>query len=142
MKLYASFSDFDRYDTLLTKYALSNDPDFRWCSHNCGSGQIHEQGQSSPLMICGECHQKICFTHGRWHEGLTCSQFDDGEEAIVQRGLKQAQEQADLDVARRLQTEFDQEAHRLTREEEAERGTQRRKRSKDRSREPIEARGS
>ena len=74
---YASPKTFERYDTLAMRDSLSADPHFRWCAAGCGSGQLHLEGASNPLMVCSKCRAKTCFTHQiRWHKGLTCWEHD------------------------------------------------------------------
>ena len=74
---YASKTTFQRYDSLTMRDGISSDPNFRWCTANCGSGQVHSEGTENPLMICNSCRALSCFTHqSPWHEGKTCAEFD------------------------------------------------------------------
>jgi IBR domain, a half RING-finger domain len=62
-------------------------PNFRWCLRGgCISGQIHDSGDSNPMMICATCSYAMCYTHQQpWHSGKTCRQVDqqrDGEESF------------------------------------------------------------
>ncbi|KAH7344058.1 hypothetical protein B0J17DRAFT_200907 [Rhizoctonia solani] len=68
----------NRYETLLLRRLLENDPNFIWCKNPaCNWGQVHECGADKPLVICEECRAESCFTHDiPWHTGLTCKQFD------------------------------------------------------------------
>ncbi|KAL5637158.1 hypothetical protein ACGC1H_000966 [Rhizoctonia solani] len=68
-----------RYETLLVRRALENDPNFVQCkSPTCSWGQIHQGGAANPLVTCEQCNSQSCFTHNiPWHTGLTCKQFDD-----------------------------------------------------------------
>ncbi|KAI0148573.1 hypothetical protein GGR57DRAFT_235154 [Xylariaceae sp. FL1272] len=81
VKEYASPNTFTQYDRLLMRGGLSTEPNFCWCTAGCGSGQLHREGHSNPLMICNNCGRMTCFTHQRpWHHGLTCREFD-GDDA-------------------------------------------------------------
>ena len=53
-------------------------PNFRWCAHaGCGAGQLHDGGDAAPILRCGKCGRKTCFTHRcEWHEDRTCSSYD------------------------------------------------------------------
>ncbi|KAI0430894.1 hypothetical protein F5Y09DRAFT_306433 [Xylaria sp. FL1042] len=74
---YATPETFTKYDKLLARNGLSEEPNFCWCTAGCGSGQLHQEGRENPLMICTNCHGKTCFTHqSPWHDGLTCREFD------------------------------------------------------------------
>lgn len=68
---------FDRYDQLVTRAALSNEPGFVWCRNpRCGSGQIHEGGEDMPLFQCSTCRVRHCVACNEpWHEDETCSAF-------------------------------------------------------------------
>ncbi|KAL4916605.1 hypothetical protein BDW62DRAFT_185989 [Aspergillus aurantiobrunneus] len=72
---------FNRYKRLLERRALTEDPNFIWCSNpRCDKGQTHIAGATSPIIICKYCHTRTCFTHQRpWHEGMTCYEFDHPE---------------------------------------------------------------
>jgi hypothetical protein len=58
--------------------ALSSDPSFRSCLRpGCKFGQLHESGSAEPLMYCGDCGFKMCYTHSiAWHDSQTCSEYD------------------------------------------------------------------
>jgi hypothetical protein len=44
---------------------------------NCGSAQIHESGNTSPIVTCVDCGNRFCFRHRvAWHETLTCDEYD------------------------------------------------------------------
>ncbi|KAI1349305.1 hypothetical protein F5Y01DRAFT_306143 [Xylaria sp. FL0043] len=74
---YATPETFTRYDNLLARNGLSDEPNFCWCTSGCGSGQVHPEGRENPLMICTNCRGKTCFTHqSPWHDGLTCREYD------------------------------------------------------------------
>ena len=79
---YAKPETFAKYDKLLARNGLSNEPNFCWCTAGCGSGQLHQEGRENPLMICVNCRGKTCFTHqAPWHDGLTCREFDNLDSA-------------------------------------------------------------
>ncbi|ATZ53317.1 hypothetical protein BCIN_09g01870 [Botrytis cinerea B05.10] len=89
VKSFASEADFARYDKNALLSYISNDPKFTNClGPNCGDGQIHQDGENQPIMTCGTCSFKTCFTHKiPWHTGLTCGQFD-----VQNRGAASEQE--------------------------------------------------
>ncbi|KAG8684290.1 hypothetical protein FRC08_013773, partial [Ceratobasidium sp. 394] len=68
----------ERYEALLLRRLLQNEPNFVWCKNPaCSSGQIHECGSTLPMVVCKACHAQSCFTHDiPWHTGLTCTQYD------------------------------------------------------------------
>ncbi|KAI1324733.1 hypothetical protein F5Y16DRAFT_380233 [Xylariaceae sp. FL0255] len=77
---YASPETFMKYDQLMARNGLSEEPNFCWCTAGCGSGQLHLDGEESPLMICNNCQSMTCFTHqSPWHDGLTCREFDSAQ---------------------------------------------------------------
>ncbi|KAG9307459.1 hypothetical protein G9A89_017289 [Geosiphon pyriformis] len=53
---------------------FSQIPGFKWCPNlACKSGQIHEDGEASPLMTCVSCGQKSCIIHDQKIEsGYPC----------------------------------------------------------------------
>ena len=56
---------------------LGSMEDFRWCkAEGCGSGQLHEGGDSAQIVICFKCKAKSCYLHDvPWHYGETCEEF-------------------------------------------------------------------
>lgn len=72
----AAAADFSRYDTLATRAALKDIPNFRWClSTKCESGQIHDR--SCARFRCVACRSKHCVRHDvAWHSGETCEEYD------------------------------------------------------------------
>ncbi|KAK6448156.1 hypothetical protein ACSS6W_003014 [Trichoderma asperelloides] len=71
-----------KYDTLIIQRAVKDDPNFIWCSSDCGSGQLHEGGSDEPIMKCNSCGNLTCSQHRvAWHKGLTCEQYDEKEAA-------------------------------------------------------------
>ncbi|CAG8560045.1 5500_t:CDS:2 [Ambispora gerdemannii] len=64
VKKLSSETIFERYQKLLLALALSQIDDFYWCLNpNCGSGQIHYEGDIAPIMTCQSCSKKTCVTH-------------------------------------------------------------------------------
>lgn len=78
---YSSEETVQRYQKYMVSDTLKNEPRYRKCLRStCQMGQIHEAGEAEPLMTCAECGFRMCYMHSRpWHEGLTCSQYDDIE---------------------------------------------------------------
>ncbi|KAG8770592.1 hypothetical protein FRC12_004173 [Ceratobasidium sp. 428] len=68
----------ERYEELLLRRALQDDPNFVWCKNpGCDAGQLHEGGDADPIVICHVCRTWSCFTHDMvWHAGLTCAQYN------------------------------------------------------------------
>lgn len=80
---YAARKTFQKYDFLTMKNAVSSDPNFRWCTAaGCNSGQVHQEGAESPLIICNSCREMSCFIHqSPWHAGMTCLEVDNPQTA-------------------------------------------------------------
>lgn len=66
-----------KYDNRIFFESLSVMANFRWCpKEGCGSGQLHDGGEDSPIVTCRKCGDKMCFVHSiEWHEGDTCAEF-------------------------------------------------------------------
>ncbi|TGO52663.1 hypothetical protein BCON_0137g00250 [Botryotinia convoluta] len=79
VKFFASEADFIRYDKNSLSSCIRSDPNFTNClGPGCNDGQIHEGGDDQPIMTCGTCSFKTCFTHKMpWHTDLTCEGYDD-----------------------------------------------------------------
>ncbi|TGO53001.1 hypothetical protein BOTNAR_0307g00180 [Botryotinia narcissicola] len=79
VKLFASETDFIRYDKKSLSSCIQNDPNFTNClGPGCNDGQIHEGGDDQPIMTCRTCSFKTCFTHKMpWHTDLTCEGYDE-----------------------------------------------------------------
>ncbi|KAH7061881.1 hypothetical protein BKA63DRAFT_372194, partial [Paraphoma chrysanthemicola] len=91
----ASMDIFKKYDQIVTRNALSEDPHFRWCP-KCTSGQIHTEGT---IFICVSCRHKVCVSHETaMHDGETCDEYDRRCKAQDQS----AQEAASLATIRKL----------------------------------------
>lgn len=68
---------FDRYDRFRLEQQLEQMPDFIWCAHGCGSGQLATDGAANNIVTCVKCRKRTCFIHRtKWHEGLTCTNYD------------------------------------------------------------------
>jgi hypothetical protein len=67
----------DRYDMFAVMVLVRDDPNFRVCLNpRCGGGQVHESGHSQPIITCGACQHKTCFScESIWHEDQTCSEY-------------------------------------------------------------------
>ena len=84
--LYERFTKFD------LEKSLENNPEFIWCAHGCGSGQLNEGGPMNNPVQCVNCHHLTCFNHrGRWHDGMTCQEYDlprnDGQKHASERWI-------------------------------------------------------
>lgn len=86
----------DRYETLLLRWTLHQDPKFVWCKNpTCGWGQLHESGTAAPIVTCQVCRTRSCSIHDvPWHTGLTCEQYTaqtrrQGEERASQSYIEQ-----------------------------------------------------
>ncbi|KAK3394654.1 hypothetical protein B0H63DRAFT_53930 [Podospora didyma] len=77
VKRYASSEIFARYDTLVTRAALKDIPNFRFClSTKCESGQIVDD--KCPKYKCKACGEAQCVKHDvLWHAGETCDEYDE-----------------------------------------------------------------
>lgn len=71
----ASPATFLTYDTLTTRAALGNLPDFAYClSPTCSSGQ--ENHANANFMHCVACGYEQCASHlVPWHVGETCAEY-------------------------------------------------------------------
>jgi E3 ubiquitin-protein ligase RNF14 len=79
VRAWAVSEVFGAYDNLLLRQTIEAQPEFRWCAHErCGSGQQHIGMHDEPIMTCGSCRKKTCFTHRcAWHEDRTCREYDE-----------------------------------------------------------------
>jgi hypothetical protein len=69
---------FERYDRFYLEHQLERMPEFIWCAHGCGSGQLADHGVENNIVTCAKCDKKSCFTHRtKWHEGRTCVNYDE-----------------------------------------------------------------
>ena len=75
---YSTAKVMVRYEILGMLRVVQAMPNFVWClSPKCKSGQIHQDGDKTPIVTCAACGFKMCFTHQvAWHSQLTCAQFD------------------------------------------------------------------
>jgi hypothetical protein len=104
--------------------------------------QIHESGDSSPIVTCVNCGGRFCFRHHvPWHETLTCDEYnrflaDPGgfrsqfelenerveQERAEQELVRQAQEEEDRRLAQSLlEADQQEEARRVAEQEQRER---------------------
>ncbi|KAK0731478.1 hypothetical protein B0H67DRAFT_474278 [Lasiosphaeris hirsuta] len=76
VRRFASRETFNRYDTLSTRAALKDIPNFRWClSTTCESGQIHDD--KCTKFKCAACDTRHCINHEvLWHKDETCEEYD------------------------------------------------------------------
>lgn len=82
----------DRYDRFLNSETFTIMPGFIWCAHNCGCGMINEDKEAAPIVTCYNCHRKTCYIHkDKWHEGLTCTEFDDELKQMTNREAEEKQ---------------------------------------------------
>ncbi|EJU02140.1 hypothetical protein DACRYDRAFT_115913 [Dacryopinax primogenitus] len=90
----ASEEAFARYDRLLLRKAVGNQPGFVWCKNpSCEGGQFHiipdmpkrlglvgwmqEPCLDADLVVCFACGTKSCFRHDvLWHEGRSCQEYE------------------------------------------------------------------
>ncbi|CAF0819388.1 unnamed protein product [Adineta steineri] len=67
----------NKYERFVLHRQLESMPEFIWCAHGCGMGQLNEGGHDNNIVLCDKCHRKTCFTHKtKWHEGRTCQAYD------------------------------------------------------------------
>lgn len=85
IRVHATKTVFERFDTLLAKKLLSKVQNFYWClAKGCDSGQVHlpsgrPDNSSCPptLLKCHACGGRQCTSHGvKWHEGRTCREYE------------------------------------------------------------------
>jgi hypothetical protein len=130
---------FERFDGLIGRAAAQSDPNFVWCSAGCGMGQIHVGGSNAPIVHCIKCGVLTCFNHqnARWHEGLTCHEFENpraaeewlrrdaaAQEEIAQKDRRRQakQEEARKTYEREIRAVRDREKERAKRRAEEMKG--------------------
>jgi hypothetical protein len=135
---WASAETFRRFDDLTMRAAAQTDDDWVECSAGCGTGQFHTGGAELPIVICQGCGARTCFVHQntRWHEGLTCYEFDNPAAAEERRRTEAAEEE---EVRRRVAEEEGREEERK-REEAARKRRQEEELAKIRAAEEERAR--
>lgn len=67
-------------------HTVKDIPNFIRCPNpNCDSGQVHEGGDSQPLVVCADCNTEFCFRHRiplqprtppSQHDNMTCDEYD------------------------------------------------------------------
>lgn len=64
-------------------HTVKDMPNFTRCPNpDCNSGQVHEGGESHPLVTCAACSTQFCFRHGvptqppSQHENMSCDEYD------------------------------------------------------------------
>ncbi|KAF6790758.1 ibr finger domain protein [Colletotrichum sojae] len=87
---------FERYDQMLLRRQLDQDPMFRWCLRpGCDAGQSYDTRtcetslpECNGLMSwtrkvwCHACNFEICYHHQTpWHHGQTCEEYDNAAES-------------------------------------------------------------
>ena len=72
------YETFQRYDHLLKMKILANRKEFRWCkAEGCEFGQIHESGETYPIVNCYACNAQSCYVHEvPRHYDKTCEEFN------------------------------------------------------------------
>ncbi|KAA8615084.1 IBR domain containing protein [Pyrenophora tritici-repentis] len=101
IQAYASPKTFQQYDTFITRAAVGDDPNFRWC-RACDSGQFHISGVEGNIFRCVDCGHKACTVHeNTWHEGETCEEYEYRTSGRKEREQR-AQEEASLKAIGKL----------------------------------------
>ncbi|CAF1026637.1 unnamed protein product [Adineta steineri] len=68
---------YERYEQFDLNRSLEQHPEFIWCAHGCGSGQLNEGATMNKIVQCVNCHKLTCFTHRcPWHDGMTCEEYE------------------------------------------------------------------
>lgn len=89
IKLHMTAGTFETYNRRKFLKSISHIPEFRWClSTNCGSGQIHQDGDQTPIVTCTVCSAMSCYRHlVPWHSEITCEEYDDRVEENMRGDL-------------------------------------------------------
>jgi hypothetical protein len=67
---------YERYTQFDLDRSLEENPEFIWCAHGCGSGQLNEGATMNNTVQCVNCHRLTCFIHKcPWHDGMTCEEY-------------------------------------------------------------------
>jgi len=87
---WASREVFEKYDTRMLRLKLSAMSGFTWCVNSeCDAGQFCTSigtAVSPKIVTCSSCGTKSCSFHSvPWHEGLTCTQFDEKRRREVRK---------------------------------------------------------
>lgn len=69
---------YHSYASRATDDIVNQLPNFFRCpGAGCGSGQLHESGEQSPIVTCIACQHRYCYKHKvLWHETLSCAEYD------------------------------------------------------------------
>ena len=68
---------YERYVKLNLDRSLEQHPEFVWCAHGCGSGQLNEGATMNSYVQCVNCSRLTCFKHRcPWHEDMTCDEYE------------------------------------------------------------------
>ncbi|KAJ0114525.1 hypothetical protein J7T55_004768 [Diaporthe amygdali] len=83
---YADGDTFTTYLSHMIEQTVKDIPNFIRCPNpNCDSGQVHEGGDSRPLVVCADCNTEFCFRHRiplqpqtppSQHDKMTCDEYD------------------------------------------------------------------
>ncbi|KAJ4302597.1 hypothetical protein N0V90_001486 [Kalmusia sp. IMI 367209] len=75
---YADPSTAELFETRATENAIDQISElFRCPAKDCGSAQIHDSGENSPIVRCIKCNGSFCFQHRVvWHDTLSCAEYD------------------------------------------------------------------
>ncbi|CAF1353099.1 unnamed protein product [Adineta ricciae] len=67
----------EKYERFILHRQLEMMPEFIWCAHGCGMGQLNDGGDENNIVRCAKCRQQTCFTHKSvWHTDMTCAEYD------------------------------------------------------------------
>ncbi|KAH9993911.1 hypothetical protein F4779DRAFT_623396 [Xylariaceae sp. FL0662B] len=110
----------DKHERFLLYDALEKDPTFVWCSHGCGSGQLHPTGHDAPILTCVNCRRSTCVIHRTaWHFGQTCEQVDqqdislaNGVEQMELQGTGETERIYDIDAMKKRTTKYERKRER------------------------------
>ncbi|UJR07689.1 hypothetical protein I4U23_011974 [Adineta vaga] len=68
---------YERFEKLNLDRSLEQHPEFLWCAHGCGSGQLNEGATMNTSVQCNNCQKLTCFKHRcPWHDGMTCEEYE------------------------------------------------------------------
>ena len=67
----SSAADAEQLDSFMLQKALAQEPNFVWCAHGCGMGQLVEDLEQNTFMTCQNCGLRTC----NYHRALYCLSF-------------------------------------------------------------------